>query len=110
MTERQLNALLELGARRWTKGGKDRLYLSGALDDLFGLEVQRYKSGSISSVSGMSNNKYRKMHAALDGVYINMITGGIGGTIGGSYTDQLTDILNQKYRKPKVVAKAAAAD
>lgn len=43
-TDEQIAKLVEAGFRRWTKGGRDRLYINA---ESFGLELGRYKSGNI---------------------------------------------------------------
>ena len=102
ITSEQLDSLLALGAQRWQKYGKDRLYLRNAIDGIFGIKAEFYGSGNVSNVTQngghMSNNQYKKLHFALNDAYIDMQTGGIGGILGGTYSDELVDIINQKYR------------
>lgn len=43
-TEKLITALEEKGFKRWTKGGKDRMYIDA---DKLGLKVQKYGSGAV---------------------------------------------------------------
>lgn len=105
MTQKQLDDLIDMGAKRWTKGDKDRLYLRGALDAILGIETTSYKSGSISSATmngeKISNNEANKIYRALGDAYINLNTGGIGGVLEGARKDMLVDAIDRKYRKKK---------
>lgn len=47
--ETLIKNLLDGGAVRWTKYGKDRIYLNNLLKEKSGLEIDRYNSGNISS-------------------------------------------------------------
>ena len=47
--ETLIKNLLDGGAVRWTKYGKDRIYLRNFLKENSGLEIERYNSGNISS-------------------------------------------------------------
>ena len=44
-----IEKLLQAGATRWTKYGKDRIYLNNFLKENSGLEIERYNTGNISS-------------------------------------------------------------
>lgn len=46
---KMVEVLKEMGANEWRKGGYNRLYLNGAVDELIGLETECYKSGNIKS-------------------------------------------------------------
>jgi len=48
MDEKKIEKLIEKGAKRWTKGGFDRLYVDA---ELLGLDLDYYKSGNISSAT-----------------------------------------------------------
>lgn len=98
MKQSTIDKLVEMGATRWTKGGKDRLYLNDAGRDIVGLELVRYNNGSISC-------------ARLDGEVIKNSDGGrISTWAGGAYIDLTTDELvmgtiyaeNAYYRDAKV--------
>lgn len=98
MKQSTVDKLVEMGATRWTKGGKDRLYLNDAGRDIVGLELVRYNNGNISC-------------ARLDGEVIRNSDGGrISTWAGGAYIDLTTDELvmgtiyaeNAYYRDAKV--------
>ena len=49
LTQKAVDELIALGARRWQKDGKDRLYIGEAGDAIIGLEVETYRStGNVS--------------------------------------------------------------
>lgn len=70
--------LVERGARRWTKYGKDRLYIT---EQLIGLEVDRYKSGNISyaELNGekISNSHAAQLVEAISRAYIDCTNGSV---------------------------------
>ena len=81
MKQSTIDKLVEMGATRWTKGGKDRLYLNDAGREIVGLELVRYNNGSISC-------------ARLDGEVIRNSDGGrISTWAGSAYIDLATDEL-----------------
>lgn len=81
MKQSTIDKLVEMGATRWTKGGKDRLYLNEAGREIVGLELVRYNNGNISC-------------ARLDGEVIRTSDGGrISTWVGGAYIDLATDEL-----------------
>ena len=71
--------LINKGARRWTKGEHDRLYID---TDLLGLTVERYNSGNISYAEfqgeKISNTTAAKLAAVT--IYIDLNTDEIHGT------------------------------
>lgn len=79
ITESNLEKLIDMGANRWTKAGRDRLYLSGAGAEIMGLEVDRYKTGNISSAClngvGISNSKAGRLMGAYQTAYIDLESG-----------------------------------
>lgn len=74
LNEKQIAALEEKGFRRWTKGTMDRLYINA---ETLGLEIERRKSGSVSSAyyrgERISNNLGSAMAYAK--TYIDIATG-----------------------------------
>lgn len=77
MDEKKINTLLAMGASRWTKYGRDRLYLRNCYKDLLKMEISYYNSGNISSASldgeGISNSEaYRIQDMAADS-YIDLL-------------------------------------
>lgn len=78
ITDEQIEALQGMGFRRWTKYGKDRLYANA---EAIGLELDYYKTGNISDAmlngEQISNCKARKILSAIDGGYIDILTGKI---------------------------------
>lgn len=78
LTATQIDRLVERGARRWTKYGKDRLYIT---EQLIGLEVDRYKSGNISyaELNGekISNSHAAQLVEAISRAYIDCANGSV---------------------------------
>lgn len=77
MTDKRLNTLLAMGASRWTKYGRDRLYLRNCYKDLLKMKVSYYNSGNISSASidgeGISNSEARRIQDMAEYCYIDLI-------------------------------------
>lgn len=73
VTDGQINVLVQAGCNRWTKYGKDRLYIN---PEFIGLELSYYNTGNISDAyldgERISNCYARKLIAKLDGSYINV--------------------------------------
>lgn len=84
ITDEQIKALQDIGFRRWTKYGKDRLYANA---EAIGLELDYYKTGNISDAmldgSRISNCQARKILSAIDGCYIDILTGKVFGSLSG---------------------------
>lgn len=63
MDEREIRALEDAGAKRWTKGAMDRLYINA---ELIGLDVSYYKTGNVSNATWqgktVSNADGRRLH------------------------------------------------
>ena len=77
MTDKKLETLLAMGASRWSKYGRDRLYLRNCYQELLKMKISYYNSGNISSASidgeGISNSEaYRIKDMAYD-CYIDLI-------------------------------------
>ena len=71
--------LVEMGASRWQKAGRDRLYLNRVAATMAGLEYDSYKTGSVSMASlkgeTISNSRASKLLVLLDAMYIDVRTG-----------------------------------
>lgn len=80
LNDKQIEKLISLGAKRWTKYGRDRLYIRDTAKEL-GLDYDRYNTGNIryASFNGekISNSQCRRMLDQIDGAYINLATGEI---------------------------------
>lgn len=76
MNEKMISRLTDKGARRWTKGEHDRLYIDSAI---LGLEIDRYKSGNISYAEFKGEKISNSRAAELDAVkvWIDLATGEI---------------------------------
>ena len=78
LTDTQIEKLVQIGARRWTNYGKDRLYVT---EQMIGLDVDRYNSGNISyaELNGehISNSYARDLVSAINRAYIDIDTGAI---------------------------------
>ena len=74
LNEKQISALEAKGFMRWTKGNMDRLYINA---ETLGLEVERYKTGNVSSAyyrgERISNSRGSAMAYAK--TYIDVNTG-----------------------------------
>lgn len=83
ITANIIEKLEEMGAKRWTKGNHDRLYLSNCGAEIIGLEVSRYNSGNISSATlngeTISNSNAYYVLAAFEKAYIDLATGELCG-------------------------------
>lgn len=51
INEDKIKKLIDMGASRWSKGGRDRLYLNRAYKELLNMKVSRYNSGNISNAT-----------------------------------------------------------
>lgn len=76
--ERKIKKLIGMGANRWSKGGRDRLYLNDAYKDLLDLKIRRYNSGNISSAymgeEKIANRKASEIISLSRETYIDLIT------------------------------------
>lgn len=81
ITEKMIDNLTELGANRWTKAGRDRLYIKKAAPELIGLRYKRYGTGNISDaqINGehISNSACGRILSNLDKAFIDLKTGEI---------------------------------
>lgn len=86
ITESAIEKLIAMGANRWTKYGKDRLYLRRAGDKLMGLKCSYYKSGNVSyaELNGeeISHAEAHRIGGAYADAYIDLATGSICDTHG----------------------------
>lgn len=77
MTDKKLETLLAMGASRWTKYGRDRLYLRKCYKDLLKMKISYYNSGNISSASingeGISNSEANKIKNMAYDCYIDLL-------------------------------------
>lgn len=92
--EMLIEKLEEMGATRWTKYGKDRLYFGGACE-AFGLITEAYKSGSISYAEfrgeRISNSKGGKMGCSFNKIYLDLASMKLVGE-----KDEVYDIIKEK--------------
>lgn len=79
LTQKQIEKMKNLGANRWTKYGKDRLYLGNVDVEALGFEVDYYNTGNIKNakVDGekISNSKMGKIFSTYVEAYIDLQTG-----------------------------------
>src|SRR5689334_7545597 len=72
------DTLTAIGGRRWQKNGMDRIYLND-FETVPGLELDHYKSGSISyaTLDGqkISNSEASRLATAVDKVYFDVTAG-----------------------------------
>jgi ATP-dependent phosphoenolpyruvate carboxykinase len=73
ITDEQINALVQAGCKRWTKYGKDRLYIE---PEFIGMDVKYYNTGNVSTAylngEKISNSYAKKILFALKGSFINV--------------------------------------
>ncbi len=74
--------LEEIGGRRWTKAGRDRVYFNET-GCYIGLEIETYNTGNIAAAKlggeAISNSRAKKILAALSGMslYYDLGAGGL---------------------------------
>lgn len=77
MNEKKIKALLAMGASRWTKYGRDRLYLRNCYKDLLKMKISYYNSGNISSASingeSIPNSEANRIKNMAYDCYIDLI-------------------------------------
>lgn len=92
-----VKALEAMGATRWTKYGKDRLYLSKCGAQIIGLAVDRYNSGNICSAEingeSISNTEANRYMSTYADAYIDMTTGKVC-AVYGRHADEFLNALN----------------
>lgn len=109
-TQAAVDDIISNGGNRWTKYGKDRLYLGNLAYSVGGLDVSRYKTGNISgaSIDGetISNSGARRLLNVTSDMYINLQTGGINVPNTGSLrteeqivVDKVLNYVKGKRRK-----------
>lgn len=95
-----LTKLEEAGANRWTKYGKDRVYLSRIGDALMGLELDFYKSGNVCGAwlnnEKISNRESFRVGEAYSRAYIDLASGKVYECV-GRYADDFMDKLNATF-------------
>lgn len=79
MTDELIKRLEDMGFKRWTKGGKDRLYVNAKE---LGLDVDYYKTGNVKWAAfrgvEISNSEGRRM--LNDKTYVEVQTGEVFST------------------------------
>lgn len=102
ITESDLEKLISIGANRWQKAGRDRLYLSGAGAEIMGLEIDRYKSGNIcyATLDGekISNADGGRALSTYQRAYIDLTTGALK-EVTGKYADFFTEKMSVYVKK-----------
>lgn len=100
MTKEMMVAKLEeMGANRWTKYGKDRLYFGGSCE-AFGLVTESYKNGAISYAEfkgeKISNKKAGEMGYSFSNIYLDLVEMQLVGPKGEVY-----DMIQEKIDEVK---------
>lgn len=100
MTKGMMIAKLEeMGANRWTKYGKDRLYFGGACE-AFGLVTESYKNGAIAYAEfkgeKISNKKAAEMGCSFNDIYLDLVKMQLVGPKGEVY-----DMIQKKIDELK---------
>lgn len=82
-TDEAIEKMIEQGGKRWTKGGKDRIYLNDLIFTVGGLKVTLYNTGNISGswINGekISHGEARRILEATYDLYVDLETGKIVG-------------------------------
>ena len=103
VTANGIASLESMGAKRWTKGDKDRLYLKNAGAKIMGLDVDTYKSGNISSATRngerISNSQAKKIIDSYERAYVDLKTGDVLGVGHGTYGKEFVEKVKRKLRK-----------
>lgn len=98
MDERDIAKLLAAGGKRWSKGGKDRIYFDAKT---LGLEVERYGTGSVRSAEwqgeSISNADARRLLGSK--VYVDCADGSL------HVDTDFYDTYNEQMRLENVAAK-----
>lgn len=97
MTEERIQELIAKGAKRWTKGNNDRLYVDAYK---LGLETSRYKTGNICSAQWqgetISNSQANKLIGAS--IYYNLKTDKVSIAYTGNLNN-LTEVVENFFSK-----------
>lgn len=105
LTEDQISKLTAAGAKRWTKYGKDRLYIDAKV---LGLELDCYRTGNISSArwqgAAVSNADGGRLSCSK--VYVDVATGEL--SVYTSYTNSCDPDANVRDVAERFVAAALA--
>lgn len=95
-----ITKLEKAGASRWTKYGKDRVYLSRIGDALMGLELDFYKSGNVCGAwlnnEKISNRESFRVGEAYSRAYIDLASGKVYECV-GRYADDFMEKLNATF-------------
>lgn len=98
MDERDIAKLLAAGGKRWSKGGKDRIYIDATT---LGLEVERYGTGSVRSAEwqgeSISNADARRLLSSK--AYVDCADGSL------HVDTDFYDTYNEQMRLENVAAK-----
>lgn len=107
LTEDQISKLESAGARRWSKYGKDRLYIDAKV---LGLETECYGTGNIRSArwqgAAVSNADGGRLSCSK--VYVDVVTGKIN--IYTAYTNSCDPDMTVEAVAERFVAAALAED
>lgn len=107
LTEDQISKLTAAGAKRWTKYGKDRLYIDAKV---LGLELDCYRTGNISSArwqgAAVSNADGGRLSCSK--VYVDVATGEL--SVYTSYTNSCDPNANVRDVAERFVAAVLADD
>lgn len=103
ITDTQVARLEELGGRRWTNDGRDRLYFDV---ESLGLDVERYRSGNVRSatlgIAEISNSEANRLLRCK--AYVDIATGEAVVQNRGKAHDDTVDIIATHLRS--IVASA----
>lgn len=102
ISQSNVDKLIDMGAQRWEKYGKDRLYIGQAGEKILNLDIERYKSGSISSATidgqKISNSDAARYIMSFSEAYIDLNTGKLEGSK-GRYSDEFIKKMDKYIKK-----------
>lgn len=96
-----IERLIELGANRWTKYGKDRLYLRHFINENLDYKIDKYNTGNIryAEIKGekISNSMAYKLWICFENAYIDLTTGKIYAD--GQKEEEAIEIIEELLEK-----------
>lgn len=95
--------LTNAGANRWTKYGKDRMYLQNIDTNIIGLDVDRYNTGNICKATfngeKISNSEAYRILGSFSKSYIDLEDGKIYGCSENEYGEGFIKNMNNNFKE-----------
>lgn len=104
VTEEMINILWSYGAERWSKYGKDRLYVGNSIlhfiDFNYGVDEQGNKVNITINGKKISSNELKSIYKDLDNAYVNLEDNSVVMRKNNIFIENLiTESLNNLYKK-----------